>query len=146
MRTAIDSNVVSSLWSSEPSADAIESALINARAGGGLVICAPVFVELLAHPLAKPGVMDRFLAKTGIVVDFALDEPIWRRAAEGFGAYAQRRRRSGGDQPKRLLADFIIAAHASLHADQLMTLDARRYTQDFPDVRIVPLSDSRNQQ
>lgn len=145
MRTAIDSNVVSSLWSSEPSADAIESALITARAGGGLVICAPVFVELVAHPLAQPEVMDRFLAKTGIIVDFAVDEPIWQRAAEGFAAYAQRRRRSGGDQPKRLLADFIIAAHALQRADQLMTLDAKRYAQDFPDLRIVPLFGLRNQ-
>ncbi len=146
MRTALDSNVISSLWSGEASADAIESALNTARASGGLVLCAPVFVELTAHPLAKPGVMDRFLAKTGIIVDFALDEPIWRRSAKGFSAYAQRRRGSGGDQPKRLLVDFIIAAHALLHADRLMTLDVRRYSQDFPDLRLVPLSDLRNQQ
>jgi predicted nucleic acid-binding protein len=90
--------------------------------------------------------MERFLAKTGIAVDFSLDEPIWRRAAEGFAAYALRRRRSSGDHPKRLLVDFVIAAHALLRADRLMTLDARRYSQDFPDLRLVPLSDSRNQQ
>jgi len=145
MRTALDSNVISSLWSGEASADRIGIELIAARAQGGLVLCAPVFVELTAHPLAKPGVMERFLEKTGIVVDFAIDEPIWQRAAEGFAAYAQRRRRSSGDQPKRLLVDFIIAAHALIRADWLMTLDAKRYAQDFADLRLVPLSDSRNQ-
>lgn len=137
MRTAIDSNVVSALWSGEASADDIESALNAARSRGGLLMCAPVFAELLAHPLARPGVMNRFLAKTGIVVDFVLDEPIWRRAAEGFAAYAQRRRRSGGDQPKRLLVDYIIAAHALLHADQLVTLDPHRYALDFPQLRLL---------
>jgi predicted nucleic acid-binding protein len=137
MRTAIDSNVVTALWTGEASADAIESALNAARTRGALLMCAPVFVELLAHPLAKPGVMDRFLAKTGVVVDFVLDEAIWRRAAEGFAAYAQRRRRSGGDSPKRLLVDYIIAAHAALRADQLMTLDPRRYALDFPQLRLL---------
>jgi predicted nucleic acid-binding protein len=38
---------------------------------------------------------------------------------------------------KRLPADFLVAAHAALHADRLMTLDATRYRQDFPKLRIV---------
>lgn len=145
MRTALDSNVVSSLWSGEASADRVRIELVAARSAGGLVLCAPVFVELSSHPFAKPGVMELFLSKGDIVVDFALDEPIWRRAAEGFAAYARRRRDSGGNHPKRLLADFVIAAHALLRADRLMTLDATRYARDFPALRLVPLSESGNQ-
>lgn len=136
MRTALDSNVVSSLWSGEQSADRINRELVEARARGGLVMCAPVFVELMAHPLAKDGVLKRFLIETDIAVDFDLEEKVWRKAASGFAAYAQRRRRSGGDSPKRLLVDYIIAAHALLHADQLMTLDPHRYTLDFPQLRL----------
>jgi predicted nucleic acid-binding protein len=137
MRTALDSNILSCLWSDEPSAARVQLDLRSARAQGGLVVCAPVYVELLAHPLVSPDFVDRFLAETGIAVEFDLDESIWRKAAEGFVAYARRRRRARGSSPKRLLSDFIIAAHALLRADRLLTLDPTRYRQDFPRLRIV---------
>src|SRR5579863_7201131 len=137
MRTALDTNVISSLWSGEQSADRITKELVEARARGGLVICAPVFVELTAHPVAKEGFLAKFLAETDIAVDFDLGEGVWRKAAAGFEAYARRRRRSGGNSPKRLLIDYVIAAHAVLHADQLMTLDPHRYALDFPGLRLL---------
>ena len=37
----------------------------------------------------------------------------------------------------RLLVDFILAAHAELKADQLMTLDEGRYKADFPGLPLV---------
>jgi predicted nucleic acid-binding protein len=137
MKTALDSNILSAFWSNEPSAVRIEQELLASRAQGGLVVSAPVYVELGAHPLVAPGFVDKFLAETGIAVEFLLDEPIWRKAAEGFAAYAQRRRSSGGASPKRLLPDFLIAAHALLRADRLFTLDPSRYQQDFPSLRII---------
>jgi len=100
-------------------------------------VCAPVYAELMAHPSASQSFVDHFLADTGITVEFLLDEPVWRKAAVSFAAYAQRRRRSGGDHPKRLLVDFMIAAHAELEADQLMTLDPERYRRDFRNLRII---------
>ena len=63
---------------------------------------------------------------------FCTQEPLWREAAGRFAAYARRRRRSGGGQPKRLLVDFLIGAYAFLRADRLLTLDPRRYAEDFP--------------
>lgn len=139
MRTALDSNVISSLWSGEQSADRITKELVEARARGGLVICAPVFVELTAHPIAKEGVLAKFLAETDIAVDFDLSEEVWRKAAAVVKAYARRRRRSGGNSPKRLLIDYVIAAHALLYADQLMTLDPQRYALDFAELRLLEL-------
>jgi predicted nucleic acid-binding protein len=136
VRTALDTNVLSALWSSEPLASQIAAQLAQAHAQGGLVICAPVYAELLAHPSASESFVDRFLGETGITVDFALDESVWRTAAKSFAAYAHRRRRSAGGSPKRLLVDFVIAAHALLRADRLMTLDATRYKQDFPRLRL----------
>jgi hypothetical protein len=96
-----------------------------------------VYAELLAHPSASQKFVDSFLADTNISIDCALEEPVWRHAATSFAAYAQRRRRSGGGTPKRLLVDFIVAAHALLRADRLMTLDASRYERDFPRLRII---------
>jgi predicted nucleic acid-binding protein len=137
MRTALDTNILSALWSGEATASRIATKLAEARSQGGLVVCAPVFAELLAHPAATPHFVEEFLAETGILVDFDLDESVWRAAANSFAAYAKRRRHLAGDSPKRLLVDFIIASHASLRADRLMTLDRSRYTRDFPKLRIV---------
>jgi hypothetical protein len=137
MRTALDTNILSALWSNEPTARDISASLDEARAQGGLVICAPVFAESIAHPSMTQDVVERFLRETGIAVDFDLGEAVWRQAATSFAAYADRRRRSGGDSPKRLLGDFVIGAHALLRADRLMTLEGRRYSRDFPSLRIV---------
>ena len=53
------------------------------------------------------------------------------QAANAFVAYVQRRRQSRAGSPKRLVVDFIVAAHALLRADRLMTLDASRYRRIF---------------
>jgi predicted nucleic acid-binding protein len=137
LRTALDTNVVAALWSGEPSAREIESALFKARAEGGLVICAPVYCELLAYPSATRHFIQQFCRETGIFLDFLLDEQVWERAANAFVGYVQRRRQSRGGSPKRLLVDFIVAAHALLRADRLMTLDATRYQQDFPKLHLL---------
>lgn len=137
MRTALDSNILSALWSREPASQSISISLGEARAHGGLVICAPVFVELMAHPSMTHDAVEQFFKDTGIAVDFDLDEAIWRLAAKGFASYAKRRRHSGGESPKRMLADFVIAAHARLRADRLFTLDPARYERDFPNLNLL---------
>ena len=47
MRTAIDTNVLSALWSKEPLAEETARKLGNAKTEGGLVAGAPVYAELL---------------------------------------------------------------------------------------------------
>jgi predicted nucleic acid-binding protein len=109
----------------------------QSRALGGVVVCGPVYAELLAHPKATQTFVDGFLTATGVAVEFDLDEAIWREAARGFADYAHRRRGAGGAQPKRLLVDFLVGAHALARADRLLTLDANRYAQDFPALTIL---------
>jgi predicted nucleic acid-binding protein len=137
MRTALDTNVLSLFWSGEASAATIAGQLSKARSEGGLVVSAPVFAELSAIPTANAQRVEKLLGEMSIAVDFDLGEDVWRFAATSFAAYAARRRRSGGGSPKRLLADFIIASHALLSADRLMTRDADRYYQDFPSLRLL---------
>jgi len=136
MRTALDTNILSPLWSGESSAVKIAAQLSKARAQGALVVSAPVFAELSAIPAVNVQVVEKLLEEMTIAVDFDLGEDVWRLAAASFAAYAIRRRRSGGGSPKRLLADFMIASHALLRADRFMTLDAHRYTVDFPKLRL----------
>jgi len=77
LRTALDTNVVCGLWSGEPSAREIESALFKARGEGGLVMSAPVYCELLAYPSATRHFVQQFCRETGIFLDFLLDEQVW---------------------------------------------------------------------
>jgi predicted nucleic acid-binding protein len=137
MKTALDTNILSPVWSGAPSAKAIAAQLSKARTEGALVVSAPVFAELSAHPLANGEFVGRFLGEMRISVDFELGEDVWQLTAARFAAYATRRRRSGGGLPKRLLVDFIVASHAMLKADRLMTRDANRYGQDFPSLRLI---------
>jgi predicted nucleic acid-binding protein len=137
MRTAIDTNIFSALWSKETLASEIARKLGNAKAEGGLVIGAPVYAELLAYPKATEAFVNGFLADTGILVDFVFPQPVWLEAGRRFARYAKRRRRSARQGPRRLLADFIIGAHALAEADRLMTLDPSRYKQDFAELHLI---------
>ena len=136
MRTAIDTNIISALWSREKMAREVSRWLEEAQRDGGLVIAAPVYVELLAHPQASEPFVNDFLADTGIAVDFELQRPSCLEAARRFASYANRRRESGEQSPKRLLVDFMIGSHALLCADRLLTLDPDRYRQDFPELKL----------
>ena len=137
MRTAIDTNIFSALWSKETLAAEIANKLGNAKTEGGLVIGAPVYAELLAYPRATEAFVNGFLDDTGILIDFVFPRPVWVEAGRRFARYAKRRRRSTRQSPRRLLADFIIGAHALTEADRLMTLDPSRYEQDFPELHLI---------
>jgi predicted nucleic acid-binding protein len=137
MRTALDTNILSLFWSGGPSAITIAAQLSRVRAEGALLVSAPVFVELSAIPTGDAQRVEKLLGEMNIAVEFNLGEDVWRLAATSFAAYAIRRRRSVGGSPKRLPADFVIASHALLKADRLMTRDASRYGQDFPNLRLL---------
>ncbi len=137
MRTAIDTNVISALWSGSPVVAQVTALLGRVATEGALAVCGPVYAELVAHPKVTQQFVDQFLATTRVEVDFDFDEPVWRETAQRFAVYARRRRKSAGGEPKRLLVDFLIGAHASLRADRLFTLDPHCYTQDFPKLRLI---------
>jgi len=139
VRTAIDTNIISTVWSGNSPSEQVASVLAQAGNQRALVICAPAYVELMAYPNATRQYPDQFLATTRVEVDFVIDEPVWRETGQRFASDARRRPKSGGDEAKRSLVDFLIGAHASLHADRLFTLDPRRFAQDFPKLPLIGL-------
>jgi predicted nucleic acid-binding protein len=104
---------------------------------GSVVLCAAVYAEAIAHPRVTEEFLEDFLSQANVLVDFQMDEQVWREAGRRFARYAKRRRRSGQQQPRRLLADFVIGAHAQFTADRLITLDKGRYERDFPDLKLI---------
>ena len=101
-----------------------------------LSICSPVFAELLAAPGRTGQMLDSMLQDAGVRVDWNIDEPIWRTAGAAYAAYARHRRRSAG-APRRILAEFIIGAHAAVRGHRLLTLDDRFFRSRFPVLTVV---------
>jgi predicted nucleic acid-binding protein len=140
MTTAVDTNVIVSLWDRNANlSSAAQSALDAALDRGGLVISAPVFAELMACPGRSEDFLESFFNDTGIAVDWNLDQSTWRAAGRAFQTYADRRKRHITSAPRRILADFVIGAHAWHAGYQLLTLDDRLYRAAFPKLNVVTL-------
>jgi predicted nucleic acid-binding protein len=138
MSTAIDTNVIVSLWSREPELSTpANNALEKAAAQGALVVSAPVFAELMASPGFAEDDVAEFCAGTGIEIEWQITEKIWREAGRAYHAYARRRRRSGDHHPRRILADFLIGAHALINGYALLTMDKSVFHTAFPALRLL---------
>ena len=137
MITALDSNILSAIFSREPMPLRIAVALDAEREDHQLVISPIVYSELLAHPAVEESYVLAFLSRNGVSIDFRFSDSVWTECGRRFSQYAIRRRISSGDEPKRFLADFFVGSHALLHADRLMTMDPKRYRQDFAEVPLL---------
>ena len=138
MTTAVDTNVVIALWDKDPGLSlAAQNALESAFNRGTLVAAAPVFAELMAAPGRSEAFVELFFEETGIAIDWQLGEQVWRSAGRAFRAYAERRRQQRDIGTRRILADFLIGAHAAANGYRLLTLNDRLYRTSFPALAIV---------
>jgi predicted nucleic acid-binding protein len=138
MTTAVDTNIIVALWDRNPAlSSAAQSALDAALERGELAVAAPVFAELKAAPGREESFLELFFRDTGIRIDWRLDEAVWRTAGRAFQTYAARRKKHGDSEARRILADFLIGAHASVKAYRLLTLDDHLYRAAFPGLVIV---------
>lgn len=137
MTSCIDTNVLSALLAGEPEAAAISGTLNTLRRAGPLVIHGSVYAELLAAPGNTQGHLDAFLSRGQLRVDWTTSEAIWQTSGRAYAAYARRRVRSGGGPPRRILADFLIGAHALSLAARLVTLDDGHYRTAYPSLIVV---------
>ncbi len=138
MAIALDTNI---LWpllrGDEPAVSILTPLLDGYNTSDGLVVCAPVYAELLAGPGATIAGLDAFLATTDIAVDFVLTPGVWQEAGLAFRMYAERRVASGVAWPRRLLADFVIGVHALHAATALMTLNRDDFARMVPSLSLI---------
>lgn len=136
--TTIDTNVIIALWDAgEPEHRGALDMLDAAASRGRLVVCGAVFGELLAGPGRTEEFVNAFLDGVEIVVDWSSTEAVWRTAGLAFQKYAARRRRGRSADPRRILTDFYIGAHAFENGYSLLTLDDGIYRAAFPKLRII---------
>lgn len=137
MTTSLDTNVIVALWDEDDELHRrARKALDAALAQGPLVMAGAVYAELLAGPGRDDEFVDRFCEDSGITVEWELGERIWRVAGKAFQGYAGRRRKGRASEPRRILADFVIGAHAAVQGYRLLTLDARVYEAAFPGLAV----------
>jgi len=137
MITAVDTSVLLDVLVDDPRhRDGSLRALKRARDSGRLIISPIVWSEVRAF-FRSDEAFGRLLADGGIEFD-----PIDRSSADLAGAMWRAYRRRGGTRD-RILADFLIAAHARRRADRLLTRDRgfqRRYFGGALEV-VVPSDD-----
>jgi predicted nucleic acid-binding protein len=136
--TALDTNIILGVFEGEESLARYLARLIDQLAAHGPVIVAPVvYAEMVASPQRLPGLIDVFLAQTPVRVEWGLDATAWNRVGLAYRDYGQNRRLQGdGTQPRRILADFIIGAHALQYDATLLTWDDAIYRAYFPSLGV----------
>lgn len=124
MITAVDSSVVLDVLLADPAhAEKSEGALRQALLQGQLIVCESVLAEIFPA-LGDRDRVHQFLADWQI--DFVpSNEESAMLAGEMFLRFLKR-----GRERKRIVADFLIGAHASVHADRLLARD-RGYLRDY---------------
>ena len=124
MISGIDSSVILDVLSDDPNfADGSEQMLREASNMGQLVLCECVLAEIYPALGSQERCLD-FLSDWQ--VDFVPSSP---ESAILAGANFARHLSRGGKKG-RIVADFLIGAHAQLHADRLIARD-RGYLRDY---------------
>lgn len=139
MTTAVDANVFAALLrGTVEEAGLARRALRKANEAGALAVSPLVYAKLAAAPGGSVEDLDAFLERAEVRVDWTLGEEVWREAARAYRGYAERRRAQSGDAgPRRILADFVVGAHALFFASTLLTFDRRVYRAAFPELEVV---------
>lgn len=156
MITAVDTNVLLDiLIPGEPHGESSKRLLDRHLSSGKLILCEIVFAELAAW-FPSEQELKLFLTETGMRL-LPSNEKLLHIAGTRWAAYARRSKKhnftcaecgrnftAGCPHCKAtltsrqiILSDFLIGAHALVHADCLLSRDLGVYKSNFRDLKLV---------
>lgn len=132
MITALDTSVLLDVLVNDPRhADRSEALLFQVYQQGSLIISPAVYAELVPQARHRDE-LDGWLQQVRIkVIPFTADHAY--TAGVAHAAY-----RKAGGKRQRILADFLIGAHAFHEANQFLTRDRGFYRRYFSGLTILP--------
>ncbi|GAB1407458.1 type II toxin-antitoxin system VapC family toxin [Thermomonas brevis] len=128
---AVDSNVLLDILTGDQTfAEASESSISDALARDEVVVCDAVVAEVQAMLDTQADLIET-LASIGVRY-----EPIHEGAAMRAGHMNKRFRARGGKR-ERVVADFLIGAHALMQCSALITRDAGFFRDYFKGLKVI---------
>ena len=127
--TAADTNILLDVFNDdEPYRSQSSEWLATARALGEILVCDVVYAELVPQFRGDRARLDEALRRINAIVS-PIDTDIAYEAGRRFRQY----HRAGGPRT-RIIADFLIGAHALVRADHFLTRDRGFYATYFSEL------------
>lgn len=131
MITAVDTNVLLDIFIPDDQHGPQSRELVRvAYENGAVAICDVVYAEL-APSFTDRDALDKALSEIGIALS-PIDSAIAYEAGMRWQLY-----RAAGGPRQRIMADFLIGAHALRSSDAFLTRDQGFFTTYFPELDVV---------
>ncbi len=131
MITAVDTNILIDIFTADPLfGEQSKTALRSCIQDGAIIACDLVWTETAT-------IFENSSAYLEVMEQLGIEFSPLNREASLYAAKVWRHYRKLGGARERIVADFLIGAHAIIQCDQLLTRDRGFYKPYFNDLVVI---------